>query len=112
LWLAMEVVAAIVAASEPPPKEEGQDQGDGEGGEPPPQPPQGEPQQMEASDVQEGSGSGEGQVSDKPLLYKKGDRAVLKAGPHKGRTVEVTRASLPHPETGVQRLEFALVEED
>ena len=49
---------------------------------------------------------------DQLLVFKKGDRAKLKSGPHKGRMVEVTRASLPHPETGVQKLEYALVEDE
>lgn len=128
LWLAMEVVAAIVAASEPPPPppepEEAPEEGDegetGGAGAPPPPPPQA-PDQLEASDFQdqdEDPEEGEAPEAnpqpapDKPLLYKVGDRAVLNTGEHKGRTVEVVRASLPHPETGVQRLEFALVEDD
>jgi hypothetical protein len=115
LWLAMEVVAAIVKASTKPPEAPKP---------PPPAPPPGKgegkpppPDQQEASDAMKPSPpegeEGESQPpSKKPLLYKKGDRAVLKSGPHAGRTVEVTRASLPHPETGVQALEFALVEPD
>lgn len=126
LWLAMEVVAAIVAATEAPPppepepeSEEGEEGETGGAGEPPP--PQQMPDQLEAEwfqDQEEPEEEPEAPkappqpVPDKPLLYKVGDRAVLNTGEHKGRTVEVVRASLPHPETGVQRLEFALVEDD
>jgi len=114
LWLAMEVVAAIVSASQAPQEEAPPPPQGGEGSPPPPQ--QGEPKQQEASDFQDPppeGGEGEAQPqSDKPLLYKLGDRAVLKVGPYKGQTVEVVRASLPHPETGIQRLEYALVEDE
>jgi hypothetical protein len=96
LWMAMEIVAAIVKTTEPPEPEEQQegesDEGDGDSG--------------------QGQGQSQGKQlkKDQLLLFKKGDRAKLKTGPHKGRTVEVVKASLPHPETGVQKLEFALVE--
>lgn len=108
-WLAMEVVAAIVAAAEPPePKpeeEEGEEGEKGEGGES--QPP---PDQLEASDFSDDGEGEEAPPTSKPLLYKKGDRALLKSGPHAGSLVEVTRAGLPDPTTGVQDLEFSLVE--
>jgi hypothetical protein len=110
LWLAMEVVATIVEAAQPPEEEEKGEGEEGEGeGEPekadsPPAP----PKQLEASDF--GEDGGEAPPTSKPILYKKGDRALLTVGPHTGREVEVTLAGLPHPETGIQELEFALVE--
>jgi hypothetical protein len=132
LWLAMECVAAIVKASEAPeapqaapqPPEDSEDgqegqEGSGEGQGAGSEPPQG--QQDAYPEEQEDSDSGQSQKAapqpkakgpELPPLYKKGDRATLKAGPYAGREVEVTRASLPHPETGIQNLEFALVEED
>jgi hypothetical protein len=125
LWLAMEVVGAIVAATAEPPKPEpeeepeGQEEGEEESGAGEPPPPQQMPDQLEAEWFQDQEEPEEEApkappqpVPNKPLLYKVGDRAVLNTGEHKGRTVEVVRASLPHPETGVQRLEFALVEDD
>jgi hypothetical protein len=123
LWLAMEVLAAIVEASEPPPppepEEEPEDGGEGESGdEGKPEPkPQEAPDQLEASDFDNDEEDSEGEAqpappTSKPLLYKKGDRALLKSGPHAGCLVEVTKASLPHPESGVQKLEFALVEDE
>jgi len=45
------------------------------------------------------------------ILYKVGDRATLKSGPHAGKVIEITRAGLPDEE-GRQDLEFALVEEE
>ena len=135
LWLAMEVVAAIVKASEAPqeaPKpqpapedsdedeeeQEGEQEGQGTGqGEP--QEPQEQGQQDAYPEDEPDDSSQDGKKAppqkkgpELPPLYKKGDRAKLKAGPYAGREVEVTRASLPHPETGVQNLEFALIEED
>jgi hypothetical protein len=109
VWLAMEVVATIVDASQAPPPPPPPPKGQGQSQPPPPN------KQQEASDFDTEGENEDAQPApptDKPLLYKKGDRARLKTGPHAGREVEVTRASLPHPETGVQRLEFALVEED
>lgn len=116
LWLAMEVVACIVNSSQapPPPPEPPKPP---EGAPKPPPPPPNPDQQLEASDFkQDGDDKDDADLqpappSNKPLLFKKGDRAKLKTGEHAGRMVEVTRASLPHPETGVQRLEYALVEE-
>ncbi len=117
MWLAMEVVALIAETAVEPPKpkpepkpnkgDEG-DEGD-EGSEP-----------GEGEDEGEGGGSAEpeqegeggGGPSSKHQVFKVGDRATLKAGPHKGREVEVIRAGLPDNETGVQDLEFALVEPD
>lgn len=120
LWLAMEVVSIIVATSQAPEPEPEGAEGEEKGSSSQPSPPTEMPDQAEAEWFQD-----EPETSDedseptppvpmpnKPLLYKVGDRAVLNTGPHAGRTVEVTRASLPHPETGVQKLEFALVEED
>jgi hypothetical protein len=107
LWLAMEVVAAIVETSETPPEAPPPNTPPpGGGGGPPP------PGQPEANNEPPPPGGGEsGEAPKGPVLYKVGDRAVLKSGPHKGREVEVTRAGLPNDE-GVQDLEFALVEPD
>lgn len=112
LWIAMEIVASVVEATKPEnPKESEDESEDGDKGQGSQGPP---PDQVEASDISDGSDADAKPMpaTNKPLLYKKGDRAVLKKGPHKGRMVEVTRASLPHPETGVQKLEFALVEDE
>ncbi len=105
LWLAMEIVAAIVNARGQQPQQPP----------PPPQPPQeGQPQEG-------GGGAGEGEPQEggkppegppKPRVFKVGDRALLKSGPHAGCEVEVTRAGLPDPVTGEQALEFSLVEPD
>jgi hypothetical protein len=57
-----------------------------------------------------GSGGSAGPDPD-ALLWKLGDRAVLKAGPYAGREVEVIKAGLPD-ENGKQDLSYALVEED
>lgn len=116
LWMAMEIVAEIVKATakpaeeEPKPAEEESTEGDGGEGQESGQS-QSDNSQPEASDV-DPSGASQGEGKPDLTLFKKGDRAKLKTGPHKGRTVEVIKASLPHPETGVQKLEFALVEED
>ena len=108
LWLSMEVLAASVEAAEPLEEEEEEesDEGEGEPGESGDTKPR---DQLEASDF--GEGGEQAPPTSKPLLYKKGDRALVKAGPHAGREVEVTVAGLPHPDTGIQELEFALVEE-
>lgn len=117
MWLAMEVVAAILDATKTPEPEEEEESEEGEKAQGAQQPP---PDQLEAEWFQDNDEDEEEEESEappmpmpnKPLLYKVGDRATLNTGPHKGRIVEVTRASLPHPETGVQKLEFALVEDD
>lgn len=99
LWLAMSVVAAIAntATSPPPPP-------------PPPQKGQGQKQKggqgQAGGQPQSGGGGGGGK---KGQVWKAGDRAKLKSGPHAGREVEVTLAGLPD-DKGVQQLEFALVE--
>jgi hypothetical protein len=45
------------------------------------------------------------------MLYHVGDRATLKAGPHKGREVEIVWAGLPDEVTGKQELKYSFVEE-
>jgi len=103
MWLAMEAVVVIAQLAATPP--------------PPPAPP------SQGGEAQEGGGSStqpdsepqkgqKGSEDSKPQVFKVGDRATLQAGPHKGREVEITRAGLPHPETGVQDLAFSLVEPD
>lgn len=90
LWLAMSIVAAIAntAVAPPPPPQKGQ-----KGGQPQPG----------------GGGGGGGGGGKNKQVWKAGDRAKLKTGPHAGREVEVTLAGLPD-DKGVQQLEFALVE--
>jgi len=67
--------------------------------------------ESEEGEPSSGSGGSNGEPQKGAKAWKVGDRALLTAeGPHKGRTVEVTRAGLPNEE-GVQDLEFALVEE-
>jgi hypothetical protein len=109
LWLAMEVIAAIVKASpntqEPP-------QPPGEGGDPPPPggDEDGPPIGVRPDEVggEGGEGGGKRKVY---FIYAVGDRATLKAGPYKGREVEVVQASLPDQVTGKQELKYALVVE-
>lgn len=140
LWLAMEVVAAIVNASQGGEGEDGEQEQDGQQGKPEKQEGKGskskgkgKPEKGDKSDKSEkgeqgegsdadGDESGDEQGDDKgkgkqgkgsnaPRTFKVGDRAKLKAGPYAGREVEVTFASEPD-ENGVQDLRFALVEED
>jgi hypothetical protein len=51
-------------------------------------------------------------VTQKPPIYKVGDVVALKTAVYFGRKAMVSRASLPDPQTGVQELEFSLLEED
>ena len=51
-------------------------------------------------------------VTQKPPIYKVGDVVALKTAVYFGRKAMVSRASLPDPQTGVQELEFTLLEED
>lgn len=125
LWVAMEVVASIASAvgEKPAPKAENpEEKGEGQPSPPPtPQP----PSQPELPDKEDGEP--EGTPAEPPpmpenlteddllrmtrILYKVGDRAVLKSGPYAGRTVEVTRAGLPD-NAGLQEINYALVEDD
>ena len=57
------------------------------------------------------SGGSDDDGKDSRPTYKVGDRARLTSGPYAGREVEVTFAGKPD-ESGVQHLEFALVEAD
>jgi hypothetical protein len=50
--------------------------------------------------------------TQKPPIYKVGDVVALKTAVYFGRKAMVSRASLPDPQTGVQELEFTLLEED
>ena len=99
-WLAMEIVALLVALghntpSAPPPPSNGG--GEGEPG--PPGPPS------------EGEGEGGSGKAPKFPVFKVGDRARAKVGPHAGEIVEVTFAGLPDAD-GRQGLKFAVVVED
>ena len=106
LWLAMEVVAAISEASTPQPKPP----------KPPPQPKGDPPKDAPPSNSETSDDEDEGEAGSGPppkaTTFKVGDRAILKAGPYKGRTVEVTRAGLADRTTGHQDLEYALVEDE
>ena len=109
LWLAMEVIAAIVEASpatqrptEPPPDvpvNPGKGGSDSD-----------KPQPVRPDDVG-GGGGGQGPSPKTYVLYHVGDRATLKAGPHKGREVEIVWAGLPDEVTGKQELKYSFVEE-
>jgi hypothetical protein len=107
MWLAMEMVTTLLtwmppAPPPPPPSSGGQGGEDEDHDEGPP---------SDGGDEEEGPPS-EGPPPRAPRVFKRGDRATLKTGPNKGREVEVTLAGLPHPDTGIQDLEFALVEPD
>jgi len=110
LWLAMEVIAAIVEASpatqrptEPPPEVPTNPGGGGNSDCDKPQP-------VRPDDVG-GGGGGQGPSPKTYMLYHVGDRATLKAGPHKGREVEIVWAGLPDEVTGKQELKYSFVEE-
>lgn len=111
IWLAMEVVAALVNANKNAQEEKPQD--DGAMTNPPDknQPPR-EVEQADAYGDDEDGEGGEQVRSKKPPIFKVGDRAKLKVGPHKGKTVVITKAGLPDKETGVQELEMELVEDE
>jgi len=106
MWLAMDVVACLVNANKTAkeePKPEGENSG-GQGG-----PPQ-EVDQADAYDDEGEEGEGVKVTSKKPPIFKVGDKATLKVGDYKGRTVVVTLAGLPDKVTGVQELEMELCE--
>lgn len=133
-WLAMEVVAylfGLVKAEQPepsPPEEGGEpgegEPGEGEGkGEPTEGEGEGEPGEGEPTEG-EGEGEPSGGTGDFPNeedandkkaspppkghVWKVGDRAEIKTT---GQVVEVVAAGVPHPETGVQDLQWSVVEE-
>jgi hypothetical protein len=122
LWLAMEVVATLaeIAAPEAAKKwaEQNKPQPQPEKEEvPPEQAAPGQPQQVDQADATpeeapDQSGASAPVLSKKPPLYKVGDQVKIKTGAHAGLRAQVVRASLPDPVTGVQDLEFALVEAD
>ena len=109
LWLAMEVIAAIVEASPTQPKQQPEmpDPPTNPGGE---GPQSDKPQPVRPDDANNNSGGGGG-GGKTYVLYHVGDRATLKAGPHKGREVEVVWAGLPDEVTGKQELKYSFVEE-
>jgi len=110
LWLAMEVVAAIWMASEfPPPPPKGASAPAPAG--PPPKQQEASPPMGEAEeDAPEDKKGASPPPKIKLILFKVGDRATIKDGEHKGKTVEVVRAGLPDEKTGEQVLEYALVD--
>jgi hypothetical protein len=73
--------------------------------------PQGQEQEQEPQDQEEQEPQ-EQKPRNNHRVFKVGDRAKLKSGPHAGREVEVTDAGVPDPVTGVQQLLFRLVEPD
>jgi hypothetical protein len=106
LWLAMEVIAAIVEVSpdtqEPaPPPGPTDPPPPGGGGEDSP------PVGVRPND--EGTSEGGGGGGKTYMLYQVGDRATLKSGEHKGQEVEVVWAGLPDRVTGKQELSYSLV---
>ena len=66
---------------------------------------------QDREDRMEGSPS-EAVISQLPPIFKVGDRIKIRRGVYAGREAEVTHASLPDPKTGIQQLEYALVELD
>jgi hypothetical protein len=124
LWLAMEVmiVLADIAAPEAarkwaeknkpatPPME----QEEGAGTTPAPS---AEPQVVDQADAtpdegEDSGGSPTPVITNKPPIYKVGDVIRIKTGPYENRKAEIVRASLPDPVSGVQEVDFALVDED
>ena len=103
MWLAMHVVANIVLANKAAKEEPAPTR---------PQPPNNNPprevDQADAYGDDEENGGGEQVISKKPPIFKVGDKAKLKVGPHRGKTVVITYAGLPDRETGVQELEMEL----
>jgi hypothetical protein len=94
IWLAMEVIAEIANVAAQPEQQ--------------PQPQQGQPQEGEGqpsgsagedSEPQEGSFSPK--KDNKPQPFKVGDLVD-----YKGQKCKVTRAGVPHPQTGVQDLQL------
>ena len=110
IWLAMEVVACLVNANK---NAQDPEKDDNNMSNPPDnnQPPR-EVDQADAYGDDEEGGAGEQVTSKKPPIFKVGDRAKLKVGPHRGKTVVITSAGLPDKETGIQELEMELVEEE
>ena len=112
LWLAMEVLGALSDADEggpsspPPQPPQPPEEGQTPGGQPPP-PPEG----GEGDEPPPPSGGGQQDPNQERTVYKVGDRAWLKRGPHQGREVEVVWAGVPDAD-GKQELKFALVEPD
>jgi len=107
IWLAMDIVAALINANKNAQDDKPQD--DGTMSNPPEndQPPREVDQADAYGDEEDGSG-GEKVTSKKPPIFKVGDRAKMKVGPHRGKTVVITYAGLPDRETGVQELEMEL----
>lgn len=93
MWLAMEVVAAVLHLAESPPKKQQSSGGSGEG-------------EAGGSCAQPGSpteGEPKKDAGKKPRVFKVGDRAKIKKT---GQVIEVTWAGVPHPETGEQELRW------
>jgi len=115
LWLAMEIVAFIRnTAKEEQQQPQKPQSGNGSANENRPQDKKDEKGEQgesgdEKGDEKKKNGKGNNEGSDKKV-FKVGDRARLSSGPHKGREVEVTFAG-SLDESGVQKLEFALVED-
>ena len=98
-WLAMEVVAVLATLGQQPQGRPQPPQDGGDEGQPgQPQPP---------SDDDSGKSGKPGKPPAFPL-FKVGDRAKAKRGPHRGKIVEVTFAG-PPDEDGRQTLKFAPV---
>lgn len=127
LWMAMEIVAAIAStvpdkekkAKEEPKTPELPSEGEEEAPAAPSKPSQPElPDPPDEDEHLEGVGAPPPPPADENealkrsrILYKVGDRGVLKEGPYAGRTVEVVRAGLPD-EAGLQAIDYALVEDE
>ena len=127
LWIAMEILAVLAEMAAPAAakkwaedqeklaeakaEEAGQEEAPASGGLGSP------PRTVEQADAvpedaTQGDSASEAVVSKKPPIFKVGDRVKIRTGTYGGREAEVTHASLPDPQTGVQTLEYALVEPD
>lgn len=111
-WIALEVIGVLYSLghrqSNKQPQQPPQ-QGGGSNPQPAPkdQVPDEAPRQAPSEEAPAGT-SAEG---GRPHIYRVGDRATLKSGPHKGRKVEVVFAGVPD-QNGRQELQFSLVEDE
>ncbi len=122
LWLAMEIVATLaeIAAPEAAKKwAEKNEKKEEASPEKPSETSKEEPRKVDQADAtpdedeaQDSSQSPIPVITEKPPVYKVGDQVQIQVGPYAGARAQVVRASLPDPVTGIQDLEFALVEED
>ncbi len=117
-WIALEVVGVLYSLGHKQDKAKQNPQQGGNGGSQKPQPaPKDQVEDAEENDQprqppsEEAPAGTSGGNEGRPHIYRVGDRATLKSGPHKGRKVEVVFAGVPNSD-GRQELQFALVEDE